>query len=358
MYKKLTINSFRGIKHLEVDDFRQVNLIVGTNNCGKTALLECLFLLTGPTNPQLPLKINTLRDFSIVDENSWRVFFNRLDINLDIKLSGELDNPREVRNLVIKPNIKSATLSETATDKKSIEVGDSYTGLAPVINGLILDYSFVTGRAKNSKKSITTKVIATGAGIEFEMSEEYEEALRGLFINAKTVSGDIGKRFNDIQIRKQTDRVVKVLRQIEPSLVDLSVGADGIVYCDIGLDRLLPLNVMGDAMFRLVSIVLAILDAQDGIVLIDEIENGLHHLSQEILWDAVFESAKEFNVQIFAATHSIECVKAFSSSYSRIVRNNDDIRLYRIERKDDDYRVVGYDHNVLEASLDSGWEVR
>ncbi len=111
-------------------------------------------------------------------------------------------------------------------------------------------------------------------------------------------------------------------------------------------------------MFRLVSIILAILDAQDGIVLIDEIENGLHHLSQEILWDAIFESAKEFNVQIFAATHSMECVEAFSSSYSRIGKNNDDIRLYRIERKGDDCRVVSYDHSVLEASLDSGWEVR
>ena len=359
MYKKLTINGFRGIKHLEVEDFRQVNLFVGKNNCGKTTVLESLFLLTGPTNPQLPLKINTLRDFNIVDENSWSVFFNRLDINSNIKLSGELGKPREGRNLAIKPNMKSATLSRTTTDKELIDIRGSYTGLAPVMNGLILDYSFVKGRAKKSKKPLTAKVIATGTGIEFKMPKGYEETLRGVFINAKTISGDMGTRFNDIQIRKQTDRIVKVLRQIEPSLVDLSLGTDGIVYCDIGLDRLLPLNVMGDGMFRLVSIILAILDAQDGIVLIDEIENGFHYSSQEILWDAIFESAKEFNVQIFATTHSIECTEAFSSSYSRIVQNNDDIaRLYRIEREDDDFRVVSYDHNILEASLDSGWEVR
>ena len=359
MYKKLTINGFRGIKHLEVEDFRQVNLFVGKNNCGKTTILESLFLLTGPTNPQLPLRINALRDFKIVDENSWSVFFNRLDINSDIKLSGELDKPREERNLVIKPNMKSATLSKTATDKELIDIRGSYTGLAPIMNGLILSYSFVKGRDKKYKKPITAQVIATGTGIEFKMPKGYEETLSGVFINAKTISGDIGKRFNDIQIRKQTDRIVKVLRQVEPSLVDLSLGADGIVYCDIGLNRLLPLNVMGDGMFRLLSIILAILDAQDGIVLIDEIENGLHYSSQEILWDAIFESAKEFNVQIFATTHSMECTEAFSSSCSRIGKNNDDItRLYRIERKGDDFRVVSYDHDILEASLDSGWEVR
>lgn len=96
---------------------------------------------------------------------------------------------------------------------------------------------------------------------------------------------------------------------------------------------------MGDGMFRLLSIILAISDT----------ENGFHHSSQEILWNAIFESAKEFNVQVFATTHSIECVKAFSSSYSQLVENTDNIRLFRI---------LSYDHNTLEASLDSGWEVR
>lgn len=359
MYKKLIIHGFRGIKHLEVEDFRQVNLIVGKNNCGKTTILESLFLLTGPTNPQLPLKINGFRDLDIVDENSWRVFFNKLDIDSGIKVSGKLDNPREERDLIIRPDVKSVTLSKTTIDKELIDIKGSYTGVTPFVDGLILEYSFVTSGAKKSKKPITAKVIATGTGIEFKVPRDYKETLRGIFINAKTISGDIGTRFNDIQIRKQTDRIVKVLRQIEPSLVDLSLGADGIVYCDIGLDRLLPLNVMGDGMFRLLSIILSILDAQDGIVLIDEIENGFHYSSQEILWDAIFESAKEFNVQIFATTHSIECTEAFSSSYSRIVQNNDDIaRLYRIERKGDDFRVVSYDHDILEASLDSGWEVR
>ncbi|MFQ6120357.1 MAG: ATP/GTP-binding protein [Methanosarcinales archaeon] len=111
-------------------------------------------------------------------------------------------------------------------------------------------------------------------------------------------------------------------------------------------------------MVRLLSIILAISDTQNGIVLIDEIENGFHPSSQEILWNAIFKSAKEFNVQIFATTHSMECVEAFSSSYSKISQNNDDIRLYRIERKDDDFRAVSYDHRTLEASLESEWEVR
>lgn len=197
-----------------------------------------------------------------------------------------------------------------------------------------------------------------GPGIEVNIPKDYKEHLSGVFITATTISGDLGTRFNNIQITKRTDRIIKVLRQIEPSLANLSLGTDGIIYCDIGLDRLMPLNIMGDGMFKRLSIILAISDTQDGIVFIDEIENGLYYTSQEVLWAAIFESAKEFNVQIFATTHSIECVKAFSSSYSQSVENSDNIRMYRIERTDDNFKVVSYDHKTLEASLDSDWEVR
>ncbi|NIA03554.1 MAG: AAA family ATPase [Nitrospirae bacterium] len=151
------------------------------------------------------------------------------------------------------------------------------------------------------------------------------------------------------------------MRQIEPSLKNLSLGADGIIYCDIGLDRLIPVNAMGGGMRKILSIILAISDTKNGIVFIDEIENGLYHSSQEILWDAIFKAAKEFNVQIFATTHSIECVKAFSSTYSNLEKNNDGMRLYRVERKNNDpneVNVVSYNHDILEASLDSDWEVR
>lgn len=244
-------------------------------------------------------------------------------------------------------------LSKTTIDKEGIK--DSYSGLSTVIDGLILEYS-LKGKNKKSRK-ITTSINRTDAGIEVKPPKDYKEHLRGVFINAKT-SSDMSTRFNNIQITKRTDKIIKILSQIEPSLQNISLGSDGIIYCDIGLDRLMPINIMGDGMHRLLSIILAISDTEDGIVLIDEIENGFHYSAQEILWNAILKSAKEFNVQIFATTHSIECIKAFSSSYAKIVQNNDDIRLYRIERKDDDFKAVTYDHKTLEASLDSDWEVR
>ena len=358
MYKDITIKGFRGIKRLEIEDFRQVNLFVGKNNCGKTTVLEGLFLLTGPTNAELPLKINSFRNFNVIDENSWSLFYNKLDVNSNIEISGGLIKPEKKRRLIIKPSMKSITImGKTTIDKKIVDIKDSYSGLTSAVDGLKLEYSLTKNKNKTPKK-IITGIVAKGPEIQFEMPKAYKELLRGVFINPTTISVDIGTRFNNVQIKKQTGKIIEVLRQIEPSLDNLSLGADEIIYCDIGLDRLMPLNVMGDGMFRILAIILAISDTENGVVLIDEIENGFYYSSQGILWDAIFKSAEEFNVQIFATTHSIECVKAFSSCYSRQKKNNDNIRLYRMEKKADDLSVVIYNNRTLEASLDSDWEVR
>ena len=357
MYKNITINGFRGIKHLQIDDFQQINLFVGKNNCGKTTILEGIFLLMGATNAGLPVKINSFRGFNIIDEKSWRLNFNKLDADSTIEIFGELKNPNEKRKLLIKPSTKPvATIIKNTIDKETIDIKDIYSGLSPDMDGLILEYSLQKGASKKLKK-ITTTIKKEDQEIKVELPKDHKEHLKGVFINAKTVLGDIVKRYSDIQIRKQSNKIITVLREIEPSLDSLSLGADEIIYCDIGLNRLMPINVMGDGILRVFSIISAISDMENGIILIDEIENGLHYSSQEILWNAIFKFAKEFNVQVFATTHSMECIKAFSSSYSQIVQNNN-VRLYRIERKDDDFKVVSYDLETLVASLDSDWEVR
>lgn len=356
MYKEVTIKGLRGIKYLKIEDFQQVNLFVGRNNCGKTTILEGLFLLTGAANAELPVRINAYRDFTLIDENSWRVLFNNLDVHSYIRISGTLKNPPEERDLVIRPSTKSIlsfAVREKA-EKQPINMINS-SGLSRVMDGLILEYSFRRGKNKEPTK-VTTKVTGNGLTVETDMPTNYREIREAAFLNRKTI-GLMAERFNDIQIKKGTEKIVKVLQQIEPSLSELSLGANNIIYCDIGLERLVPIHVVGNGMFRLLSIVLAISDTEDGIVLIDEVENGFFYTSQEILWDVIFEAAKEFNVQVCATAHSIECIRAFSSSYSRI-GHNDNMRLYRIERKGDDFRVITYDHETLEASLESNWEVR
>ena len=110
-------------------------------------------------------------------------------------------------------------------------------------------------------------------------------------------------------------------------------------------------------MAKFLSIALAMLNLHDGFVLIDEIENGLDYSSQRKLWDAIFSWSQKLNIQVFASTHSVECIRAFSDRAEGELFEAD-AKLFRIERNESKFRAVEYTRELLAESLDSNWEVR
>jgi energy-coupling factor transporter ATP-binding protein EcfA2 len=356
MYKKTKIKKFRGITELELNDLRQFNLFVGKNNCGKTSLLESIFLLTGPTNVDLPITLNNFRGYRLVSEYSWTLFFNKLDPHRPIELRGELDKPKEKRLLTIKP-LKETTIAKSNGGSSHFTVKESQTVRPGRINGLEMAYSILNGRGKTGQ-TFLSGIAWTGEKLERRFSRPYTDPFKGIFINPVTTREDTAERFTDVQIRKQEKAILKILRKVEPQLIDLSIGAENILYCDIGFNRRLPINIVGEGLNKLLSIILAIYDASDGIVLIDEIENSLHYSAQEILWESIFEASKAFNVQVFATTHSFENVKAYSTAYEKVGDSSDNMRLYRIEKEMERLRLVDFNHEALKAAIESEWEVR
>ena len=116
---------------------------------------------------------------------------------------------------------------------------------------------------------------------------------------------------------------------------------------------------MGDGVGRLLSILITIANYENGIVLIDEIENGFHSTTLILLWNSIKDVALAYNVQVFATTHSLECVKTFSKSISSDLLGDELIRLYRLEKsKENKHKVLKYNSEILQSSLESNWEVR
>jgi AAA15 family ATPase/GTPase len=95
---------------------------------------------------------------------------------------------------------------------------------------------------------------------------------------------------------------------------------------------------MGEGMVRLLSLVLEITNASGGVVLVDEIENGLHHSVLTKVWRAVGEASRRSNTQIFATTHSWECIRAAHEAF--LQNGIYDLRLHRLERINGDIEAV------------------
>jgi AAA15 family ATPase/GTPase len=365
LYKNITLKRFRGISEMTLTDFRRVNLIVGKNNSGKSTALESLFLLSNPADPSLFVRVSQFRNVDM-EETTWNVLFHQLNTKIPIQLEGDIQVGafEEKRKLVARPlTTKMNSIEITKNIEKSTQkdiVRDEFEAMAKNI-----EIEFTYKRSTGELETIASELIDMGDNYQINRSvPDFEEPMFCRYIRQGKF-GDLGKHFHQIKIRKQSDRIVSVLKYIEPDLREISLGDKGELYCDVGLDRFVPIRVMGDGFIKLLAVILGIYEMQSGVLLIDEIENGFHHTSLKILWDAIFKATEEFNVQVFATTHSLECVKAFGTSYKDYMQKHnqdlvsaDSIRLYRMEKQKERSRVISYDTKLLLSSLERDWEMR
>lgn len=348
MYENIQVRNFRCITRLDVDDLAQVNLFVGQNNCGKTTLLEAFFLLIGATNPELPAKVNIFRGLPFVSNDLWASYFYNLDSTIPIEIIGQMSQSHNKQHLSIHPRQKKAiVIPNSGTDTLSF-AGDSKRGLE--LDGLELHY-------KDSDSLDTETVCKLSLKGKELVFEGYKEPpVRGIFVSP-TTEFDWRIRFDSIQQHKRTKKLISAIQLIEPRLSDLRLNASGVLVGDIGLASLIPFTLFGGGTARFLSIAMSMLDSPKGIVLIDEIESGLHYSVQQTVWEAVFAWANEFDVQVIATTHSYECIKA----YKKCVTDSlfpDQAKLFRIERKNELFSVVTYLPDELDRFLRKMWEVR
>jgi len=128
-----------------------------------------------------------------------------------------------------------------------------------------------------------------------------------------------------------------------------------------GVDKPVSLNSMGDGMLRLLQLVLKMFPARGGLLLIDEFENGLHYSVQKQVWDLVFELAERLDIQVFATTHSWDCIQTFA----RAALDRPDIEgvLFRVgksARKSDAGKTIAtvFDEDRLYQITEADIEVR
>lgn len=350
-YRSLKITNFRAINSLEAEDFKQINLITGRNNCGKTTVLEALFLISGMSTPQLPIAINNFRDLAINGDDDFSFLFNELDFSHTPKISADINS--HTRSITIKPKYGKGITNTLITDDKKTLITDSgrpiiSTIKATTVSGLIIEFfdSRIQETFKNEISFSEMMVIPA----------QYKETLYCIFFNTQLSMAQLDRKIEALLVNKQLDSLIAVLKEIDGRLIDLRMGANGMIYADVGYDKLIPINIMGDGIRRILSIIANISNCKDGILLIDEIENGLHYSSLEILWRAILKTAELYNVQLFITTHSQECIAALSSVYSE--NQNDNIRLYRIEKGKDSHKAFKYSAEMIAAGMESNYEVR
>ena len=355
MFTKLEIENYKSMKKVKLDNLEQINIFVGKNEVGKTTILEAIYLMIAPSNPSLAIKVNKFRNLNQIDENFWTLLFNNLNLNNSVNLKVSVKNPNETRNLTITPYYKTSNDINTI-DSSEINIQASETEVSYPIKGLNLEYHI---RKEDIQKEIFSSIYFDGIKLEKNKNpEDHKEPFNGVFINSFTIHlGDTPQRLSENLIKKETKKIIKVLKRIEPNLQDIALTDKGLIYCDVGLKSMIPMDSLGAGFYKIFAIMLALAQFQNGVIVIDEIDNGLHSYSIRILWNAIFSFAEEYNTQIFATTHSYECIKSLIQN-SKSDKFRKRIKLFRIEKKDEKTKIIDYNYEELENTIEQNWEFR
>lgn len=356
MYRSFVVRNFRCFRNLEIKDLERINLIAGKNNVGKTALLEALFIHCGAWNPDLALRINAFRGIEAVKvefgrwaETPWDTLFKDFDVSQSVQLEGD-DDLTGRRTLSLKLVHDPRELAKLRIS--ALTTNDSALGSSEAAQVLELEYY----QEKHGGKYY---MIVDAKGLRIEPvppPPPFPAFFQGA--RMRLPAKEEAKLFGDLENRGEQEVVLKVLQLVEPRLKRIFVRFVGepMLYGEVGLRRSMPLPLMGDGMSRLFNLVLHISNAPSGVVLVDEIENGLHYTVLPKVWQAIAEAARHFGTQVFATTHSLECITAAHETFSQ--GGTYDFRLHRLDRVDDKIHVVTYDQETLTAALETGLEIR
>lgn len=311
---------------MTIEPLKRVNLITGQNNTGKTGVLEALTLLLDDQTQTFRANLPNLFRIAGGDlgENYWKwLFYNKSQTNnLEIRASfqAEADFAIILRGSQAPINFHPAEF-----------------GAAGQIGGV--PYLLTMGKAHAGHKP---------AIFSTHPSNPIQDAID----------------YNRVILKRRKKQVEKLLREIEPRLEALEPLQTGqsaqssspIIYADLGLSEMIPVTQLGQGFNRLLDIYSEIVAADAKVLLIDEIENGLHHSVLPVIWKGLFLAAKEFDVQIFATTHSWECILAADAA----ARTGEiyDLALIRLDRVKEDIKATVIDEKSLSTARELQWEMR
>ena len=346
MISSIKIKNFRGFKSAHLEDCRRVNVIVGENASGKSSLLEAIFL-AGSTSLDGAARLRQWRGYegaftgteSQVQKALWADLFFGYAVKGEVSIELEGD-PSESRSVSLKP-VASAVVIDIAKGRSASSGAVEFKWRGP------------QGRAHQSVATLEDGKLKFSSGPEVKIDTV-------MFTSSASFGGvEAASRFSELSKRDDTRDVLEVMSAQFPRLRGLSVellAGQPMIYAALSdAPEKMPVNSLSSGVNKLLNILLAMKSFPKGAVLIDEIENGFYYKRQSFVWRAILDMAKRNDVQVFATTHSAECLEALVS-----VSEGEDakVSLIKASHKDGQSVLRQFTGSALRAGIEYEEELR
>lgn len=109
-------------------------------------------------------------------------------------------------------------------------------------------------------------------------------------------------------------------------------------------------------MRRLLALSLSLIDSTDGVLMVDELDSGLHWTVMRKMWDFVIRAAVRSSVQVFATTHSLDCIRALASLHRGSPELSSEVSVFKLDRRL--AKAIRLDAAEVEAAIEEDIEIR
>ena len=320
MLKSLSLRGFRGFEAYELAELATVNLLVGKNNCGKTSLLEAVELLVSGGHLSVFSEVARRRGEVAVHRSRYRAnashlfFGHTCKPGLCFKLSSV--DGRELSATIL-------SLDEVGEDADLWETRRSSERRRELEEDEETEPAFGLGIALGAgEEAVALPMAEDGTILHSSRRPTWRNSLSlspVRFLGLESfVSERMGDAWDKVLADGLEDEIAEDMRLLVPQIDSIHFltgrpGPGGILVGLQGGGGRMPIGSYGDGLRRLLALRLALVFATDGYLLIDEIDAGLHWTVIEDVWRLLIEVADRCNVQIFAATHSYDCVRGLGT---------------------------------------------
>lgn len=380
LFDSLEIRQFRAFDYIKIDQLGHINLFLGKNNVGKSTLLEALCLHATLGSPQIIQWIldgrdepGEVRHGNTVDPTVWRLFhghpaLERIKESIQIGRVGAPDSALSLSITWLRKTSDidvSGGFGDGSGYGGGVQPGQQYVEVGPP-------------ETTDGEGPIPALVVKYGSMRRvLRLDEAFDDLCRRWNLQTRshrdlaTPCVHIGPGgLDDAGLRSLWEKVVltdakkdviDAMRIIAPETEDFALLHPRERVSSLRLrvkDREgpVPIKTMGDGMNRLFGLGMALACAKGGILLVDEIENGIHWSVLPEVWKFVVKVAKRLEVQVFATTHSNDCLKAFQMG----TKGDPDVDgvAIRIEKKNGEFSAEIFDEKRLAVIVKEAIEIR
>jgi|JI6StandDraft_1071083.scaffolds.fasta_scaffold00329_5 hypothetical protein len=343
MLESLTIKGFRGHKECSFERLARVNLLVGPNNAGKTAVLDAVELLVRDGHPRTIASLASRRAGEYANAFDYREG-DSLPPAVRYLFHGYGDSGKASLEL-ISTGKPARVLTMSWEDRSEDGVYPQAAAIQILRNG----------------KSKETLGVGTHTVAPSSMMRGRERVQFVSPLGATAAS--LRPLWSSIVGNPDEDQVLAALQILDDRLdrvvfsTDIDEDPSPKIFVRLkGVRERVPLSSLGDGMRRMLGIAIRAVKARDGWLVLDEVDSGLHFSAMQRLWRWLITYARESNTQVFATTHSSDCVNALGWLHRADPTITESAGLFRLEPGE--VEATRYTAGELQVVAENGLEVR